>query len=342
MLVRHTLAVRAHAAFAEGRRLVAPLMGFPGLRLTGCNIKLAQQNYGEHYRVIKALAQRFSPDMMFPLMDLAVEANALGRYTVFPTDDSATVLRGRFTMDELAVRRRINIGFDSRLLGYVETVKLMSIGLPDSMLRGAYVTGPYSLAALIMGADDAALATITDPLLLTDLCQLCTEKIEEYARLLVAAGAQVICILEPSAVMLGPEQFQQFSAEYVAHITDSCRYAGLATIYHTCGNTMHLIRAMARTGVDGISLDSRAAGVDLPEAARLVGADTVVIGNINPTGLILTGTPSQTAAETEALLGSMDPYPNFILSTGCDLPQETPVDNIKAFVDAGREHAVSA
>ena len=163
MLARLTLAARAHAAFAERRRLVVPLMGFPGLRLTGCNIKLAQQNYGEHYRVIKALAQRFSPDMMFPLMDLAVEANALGRYTVFPTDDSATVLRGRFTMDELATRRRINIGFDSRLLGYVETVKLMSIGLPDSMLRGAYVTGPYSLAALIMGADEAALATITDP-----------------------------------------------------------------------------------------------------------------------------------------------------------------------------------
>jgi uroporphyrinogen decarboxylase len=36
------------------------------------------------------------------------------------------------------------------------------------------------------------------------------------------------------------------------------------------------------------------------------------------------------------LLGKMSPYPNFVLSTGCDLPQETPLANIRAFVEAGR------
>ena len=33
------------AAYQRGRRLVVPLMGFPGLSITGGNIKLAQQNY---------------------------------------------------------------------------------------------------------------------------------------------------------------------------------------------------------------------------------------------------------------------------------------------------------
>jgi len=37
------------------------------------------------------------------------------------------------------------------------------------------------------------------------------------------------------------------------------------------------------------------------------------------------------------LLVRMAPYPNFILSTGCDLPQETPLSNIAAFMQAGRE-----
>ena len=35
-------------------------------------------------------------------------------------------------------------------------------------------------------------------------------------------------------------------------------------------------------------------------------------------------------------LREMEPYPNFVLSTGCDLPQETPRENIQAFMDAGR------
>lgn len=336
-----SLVALAHEAYQERRRLVVPLMGFPGLRLTGATIKLAQQNYGEHYRVIKALADRFRPDVIFPLMDLAVEANALGQYTVFPTDDSATVPRTRFSIYELDARREIKISFDTRLLGYVETLKLMSIGLPEGILRGAYVTGPYSLAALMMGADDAALATITDPQTLARLCEFCTEKIQEYLRLLIAAGAQVICILEPSAVMLGPDQFQEFSARYIAHINRSCRYAGLSTIYHTCGNTMHLVGNMAGAGVDAISLDSAAAGVDLTQVARLAPEDTVIMGNVNPTGPLLTGSPDQVIEETQTIVRSMDPYPNYILATGCDLPQETPFQNIAAFMDSGREYRIS-
>ena len=112
-------------AYEEKRRLVIPLIGFPGLNLTGCTIKLAQQNYGEHFRVIKALAEYFKPDAIFPLMDLSVEANALGRYTVFPKAESATVLKDELSVHDLSTADRINISFDTRLLGYVETLKMV-------------------------------------------------------------------------------------------------------------------------------------------------------------------------------------------------------------------------
>jgi uroporphyrinogen decarboxylase len=48
------------------------------------------------------------------------------------------------------------------------------------------------------------------------------------------------------------------------------------------------------------------------------------------------GTPEDVRREVERLRKEMEPYPNFILSTGCDLPQETPRENIQAFMDAGR------
>jgi len=329
---------RVRQAQKEGRCLVAPLVGSPGLATTGCTIKLAQQNYGEHYRTIKTIANTFEPDLIFPLMDLAVEANALGRYTVFPKTDSATVLKDDFSLDELTRAERINIMFDTRLLGYVETLKLMRIGLKESVLKGAYVTGPYSLAALIQGADDAAVATVLHPDDLHELCRFTTEKIQQYVRLLIASGAQVICILEPTAVMLGPEQFAEFSADYVKQIVDSCKYTGVATIYHTCGNTMHLLDNMVNAGVDGVSLDSPDVGVDLPTVAQRLPSSVIIIGNINPTGTILHGMCQEVEAEVTDLLDKMKPYPNFILSTGCDLPQETPQENIHAFMLAGRRY----
>lgn len=322
----------------QRRRMVFPLIGFPGLNLTGGTIKLAQQNYGEHYKVVKALADEFKPDAIFPLMDLSVEANALGRLTVFPKKESATVVKDEFSMDELKSFENINIAYDTRLHGYVETMKMMSIGLPKDILRGAYVSGPYTLTALIMGADEAAILTIMNPELLMQVCEVATEKILEYVRLLVASGAQMICVLEPSAVMLGPEQFKQFSADYVGRIVNSLRYSDVAVIYHVCGNSMHLIETMCSSGVDALSLDSSDMGIDLPLAAYKVPDSVIIIGNISPTKNLLRGNPHDIESDVQELLDQMKSFPNYILSSGCDLPQETPVENIHAFMNAGRKY----
>lgn len=327
-------------AYRLGRRLVAPLMGFPGLAITGGNIKLAQQNYGQHYRVVKALADRFHPDMIFPLMDLAVEANALGQFTLFPKDEAATVMKEEFTSDRLEELKRINVSFDTRLLGYVETLKLVSIGISDSLL-GAYVIGPYTLSALIIGAEEAALASVMRPDDLHLLCRFATEIIQEYSRLLIGAGAQVLCVLEPSAVMLGPESFKSFSADYVRHINNSCRYTDVATVYHTCGNTNHLLEQMVASGVDAISLDSPKMGVFLPDVAKRIPEEVIIIGNICPTDTILYGSPTEVKEEVIGLLDAMSDFPNFVLSTGCDLPQETPLENIEAFMDAGKSYSIA-
>jgi uroporphyrinogen decarboxylase len=331
-----TLADMAQGAFDDRRRLVAPLAGFPGVEMIGSNIKIAQQNYGEHYKAIRRLVDEFHPDLVFPLMDLSVEANALGRYTIFPKDDSATVPKDHFTMADLERLQEINISFDSRLMGYVEMMKMMSVTLPPGILKGGYVVGPFTLAGLMMGAEDAVMSTVLEPEVLHRLCHFTTERIQEYVQLLISAGADVICILEPTAVMLSPEQFSEFSAIYIRHITQSFKYSGMNFVYHTCGNTMHLVEKMVRSGVNGVSLDSPDAGVDLAAVAKSVPEEVVVIGNVNPATTMRFGSPIEVRREVNDLLKSMERCPNFVLSTGCDLPQETPVENIREFMEAGR------
>jgi uroporphyrinogen decarboxylase len=325
-------------AYRQGRRLVVPLMGFPGVEYINSNIKLAQQNSQEHYRAIKKLVEMFEPDAIFPLMDLAVEANALGRYVIFPRDESATVPKDAFHVSDLDRLREINIVFDSRLMGYVETIKLMKIGLPEHIVKGGYVIGPYSLAGLLMGADEAAMATVMQPDVLHQVCVFATDIIQQYARLQISAGAELICILEPSAVMLGPDQFREFSAQYIKYIVNSCRLSGVNTVYHTCGNTMHLIQEMVAAGVNGLSLDSPDVGVHLDQVAGSIPENVVVLGNINPASTMLFDKPQDISRAVFSLMDIMRPHPGFILSTGCDLPQETPADNIRAFMDAGRNY----
>ena len=82
--------------------------------------------------------------------------------------------------------------------------------------------------------------------------------------------------------------------------------------------------------------------MDFPAAARRLPSDVVLIGNISPTEVMVSKSPQQVYADTRALAEAMNPYHNFVLSTGCDLPPETPLANIQAFMDAGRGRPLTA
>ena len=327
---------QAECAFRSGKRLLAPLIGLPGVRLAGTTVKLAQQNSSVHAAVLSAIIETFAPDFIFPLMELAVEANALGRRTSVPLNEPPTVLPDGFELSELSALESVDVRADARALAYCETIRRTVELSPPSVTVGGYVTGPYTLAALIMGAEEAAIATKLRTGELQLLLRLARRTIDAYLRMLTDAGARAICILEPTAVMLGPAEFQACSADHVSVLRAACDRAGATSILHVCGNAMHLIDRMVETGVDGLSLDSAEAGVKLGQVLRRIPDTTVILGNISPTSTMLFGTPEQVSREVTDLGRLLQDFPNFILATGCDLPLETPLENIRAFMQAGR------
>jgi len=332
---------RVQHTYEKGERLVVPLVGMPGLKMIGSTIKLGQQNYRIHAEALQALIEHFAPDIVFPLMDLSVEANAIGRYTLFPIDDTATVPHVAFHLDHVDMLPKIDISADTRALGYAKVIELLRHSTDDTVFRAAYVTGPYTLAALILGAQEAAQSIILEPQGLHALTEYCNGIIKDYTQLLIEAGAQIICVLEPSASMLGPDHFLDFSGNYVKELADLCSQKGIATVYHICGNTMHLIENMVKSGVNGLSLDSPSSGMDLLKVMQQVPENVLVMGNLNPVGKIHNGSPEEVQAEVLEVLKSVDSYPNFILSTGCDLPKNTPEKNIHAFMHAGRNYRIA-
>ncbi|MDZ7820443.1 MAG: uroporphyrinogen decarboxylase family protein [Candidatus Marinimicrobia bacterium] len=322
------------AKFKAGKRIVAPLLGFPAVKAAGTSIKLAQQNANEHMKVMRRIHKAWNPDVIFTLMDLSVEANALGRETDFPQNEAATVVNFDYDRNrDLPFLKNIDVRDDGRLLSYVETHRRMKKVLPENILRGAYVTGPYTLAGLILGAENAAMRTMTKAEDFHALCRVCCEKVLDYTRLLIDAGAQLIAVLDPSAMMLGPVAFRDFSVRYVKPVIELCHENDTGMIFHVCGNTEHLLEAMNRSGADALSLDS---DVDFTKAAKVLNENIVLIGNLCPTGKIMTDTPGSVQNEVKDLLNVMKDVPNYILSTGCDLPAEVPEENVTAFMKAAR------
>lgn len=308
---------------------VVPLMGFPGVQITQSSLKQNGFNWGTQFWTLSELAGHFQPDGMFTFMDLSVEANALGLPVRFPVGESPSVEQPMVkTQTDLHRFYKMDVLADGRVHVFIETMKLMKRHLKT--VCGGYVVGPYTLAALMMGASETAIAVIDDPDLLHETLIFTTYVITRYANALANAGADMVAILEPTAVMLSPKQYREFSGQYTKQIILQMK---ALPILHICGNTKHLIKPMVETGAQALSLDSL---VELDAVAAQVPENVVLIGNINPTAVMVDESPQGVYDQTCDLIQRMKPYPNFILSTGCDLPPETPLANIKAFMDAGR------
>jgi uroporphyrinogen decarboxylase len=311
------------------RRLVVPLAGFPGAQLTGSTIKQNEFNAELQYRTLYKLAEYVQPDALFMIMDLSVEANALGLPVRFPLDESASVEHHPVReIADLEQYKAIDPLGDCRVWVFLETMRRLARRV--RMPKGAYVSGPFTLAGLLMGANQIAIDTIDRPDVVHAVVNYAERIIINYASALVDAGADMICILEPTASFLSPEAFRQFSGRSISQIV---RHIDAMSILHICGNTTNLIADMAATGVQGLSIGPM---VNLAEAAKRVPDDCVLMGNIDPVRVMANGSPEDVRCAVRNLGEQMKTVENFVVATGCDLPPETPLENIVVLIDEAR------
>jgi MtaA/CmuA family methyltransferase len=308
------------------RRLAIPLAGYPGVQLTHSTVKQNEFNAELQARTLYKLVEQTRPDAVLTMMDLSIEAGALGLPVRYPLAESATVeWHPVERVADLEQYKVIEPLYDGRIWVFLETVRLLKAKLQIPV--GAFVSGPFTLAGLMMGANDVALATLERPEVVLAAVNFCEHVVIDFAKALQRAGADMICILDPTAVILSPPAYWEFAGRSTQNVI---RHLDTRTMLHICGDTTHLVDMMCDTGVQALSLDSL---VSLPEIAPRVPSDVVLMGNVNPIGALLRGTPDEVREETTALLDAMAGFGNFIASTGCDLPAETPIANIAEFVE---------
>ncbi len=308
---------------SRGCRLSAPLMGFPGAKLTGTSVKENLCDSTKQLASLLSLAARVEPDIVMPMMDLSIECETLGLPISFPENESPTVETHpiRSSLD-LQTLKPFQVE-QGRVQVFLDTVAGLKKHTDAAVC--AYVCGPFTLAGLLMGATEILMASYDDPQGVKEIISFCGDFVETYSKALEAHGADYICILDPTAVMLSPDTFAEFAGNYVEKVVGGLN---IPSILHICGNTTHLIGKMVDTGVQGLSLDM---DVDIGEILKIVPESVVIMGNIDSKNLMPSGSPQAIESETENLLRLTKSFDNFIPSTGCDLPPETPIENIVAF-----------
>ena len=311
-----------------------PILYFPGVQIIGHTVDQLVRSGELQAQCVQAVSERFDTGAAFSLMDLSVEAEAFGAPVCYSEDDVPTV-HGILIHDEAeAEALKIPEVGAGRTGECVEGIRKACERIRNKPVL-AGIIGPYSLAGRLLDMSEIMLLCFDEPEMVEMILEKATAFLIQYAKAFKEAGANGICMAEPAAGLLSPTLMDEFSTPYVQKVREAVEDENFIFMYHNCGNISPLLDRIRALDMQAYSIGN---AVDVEKVLKVIPEDRVVIGNIDPAGTIRSGTPEKIRKETLELLNRCGKYPNFVISSGCDIPPAAPLENIQAFFDAVKEY----
>ena len=213
---------------------------------------------------------------------------------------------------------------DGRMTDRVRAAELFRREVGGDKLIEGWIEGPMAEGSDLRGINTIMLDLYDDPAFIADLFEFVTDMGIRFARAQVDAGADLIGIGDAAASLVGPVFYERCVWPYEKRMVDAIHAMGARVRLHICGDTNAIVDGMGRLGCDIVDLDYP---VDMARArARMPGQ--VILGNVEPVGVMRNGTPE---VVTEALAACHRAAgPRYIVGAGCELPRDTPEANVRA------------
>jgi uroporphyrinogen decarboxylase len=283
-------------------------------------------------------ATRLGVDAAIIFADILLVLEAMGVGVEFTAGDGPRI------------HRPVRAAADVERLRPVEAGALDFVGAAIAHARRAlpahvpligFAGAPFTLASYLIEGGASHTFTRTRAFLLADpgafaaLMERLTAAVAAYLRMQIAAGAAAVQLFDSWVGCLAP-------ADYRAHVLPHVRGliaalpAGVPVI-HFATDSAGLLEAMRAAGGDVIGLDWR---VDLDAAWARLGHDVAVQGNLDPAALL--APIPEIRRRVAAILGQAGGRPGHIFNLGHGVLPQTPVDHVRALVDAVHELSASA
>lgn len=319
--------------FLEHKAQTLPILSFPSTQLLGITVNELIASADAQAQGMRAIAERCPVAASLNMMDLSVEAEAFGAEVRFDDDEVPTVTRGIIDDIEQAEAVTVPAIGAGRTAVYIDGVRKAKERITDRPVFCG-VIGPYSLAGRLFDMTELMMACYDSPDEVKCLLEKATAFLIAYIRAFKAAGADGVVMAEPAAGLLSPSLEEEFSAPFVQEIFDAVAEDEFVICYHNCGDAVgDMLDSISTLHADifhfGNAIDLAGALAKMPESA-------VVMGNVDPV-LFRTGTPEAIRAEVERVYAACSAYPNFMLSTGCDVPAAAKWENIDAYFEKVKE-----
>lgn len=238
------------------------------------------------------------------------------------------------TVNDLA---RVRVPDVNETLGYVfDAIRLIKKELNNRVPLIGFAGAPWTLLCyMVQGKgsktfDEAKAFCYTQPETAHRLLQMITDTTIEYLKAQIQAGADTVQLFDSWGGLLGPEDFENLSLQYMRQIVAAIK--DLAPVIVFAKGAWQSLDAMAATGAHGLGID----WCIRPQTARqFAGSNITLQGNFDPAKLL---SPMPVIRkEVTAMLDAFGPG-RYIANLGHGILPNVPVDHARAFVDTVKNY----
>lgn len=318
----------------QKQRRALPVLSFPAIQLMGITVKELIYDSDAQAEGMYRIAQRCPTAAAVSMMDLSVEAECFGAEIRISEDEVPTVVGAVVSTPEDAQTLPAPEFGAGRTGIYVKAIEKALAKITDRPVFAGMI-GPYSLAGRLMEMTQIMINCYEEPEMVHTTLEKATEFLIAYALEYKKIGAHGIVVAEPAAGLLSPDLCEEFSSPYVKKLVDAVQDDAFLVIYHNCGSSVvRMVPQILETGAAAYHFGN---AVSMKEMLEKMPGDVLTMGNLDPASTLRNGTPERVREETLNLLKTCSVHPNFLISSGCDIPPATPWENLDAFFAAVEE-----
>ena len=216
-----------------------------------------------------------------------------------------------------------------RAAAVVEAIRLLKLRGTGVPVVGN-ITGPVSVAGTLVDMSVFLGDMRKHPDECARLLDIITDALIIYGRAMAEAGADAICVAEPSGTgeILGAKRFREFTVPYINRLLDAIDVP--MKIVHICGKLRAVYAELSALHCDAFSFDAIVNACEI----RPYIPGKAVMGNVSTHAI---GTMPE--EKVRGLTRSAREMGVDILAPACGLPLSTPLCNIRAMVDEAKNAA---
>ena len=279
----------------------------------------------------------YTPDGMPVVFDLQIEAEILGCELLWARDNPPSV-KSHPLAGSAEIPSIIPAAEDGRLPMILDVMRKLKAEVGTQTALYGLVCGPFTLASHLRGTD-IFMDMISDPDYIRKLVGYCAEVCKAVAGLYIDAGMDVIAVVDPLVSQISPKHFSKMLHDAFTSVFDYIRSRNTFSSFFVCGNATRQIEVMCKTGPDSLSVDEN---VDLASAKEITDQYNIAIGgNIPLTTTMLFGTQQDNIKCVLDILEKVS-HKNLIISPGCDMPYDIPIENTVAAAQAVQHPGLAA